>query len=222
MQQKNLTLFSFFIFIVFLTENTQAQSRLKKMKISKFGAVYQTFSGDKNKSFGESNSPGYGGELSLDSGGEYFRYFVKAKIINSEGSQNFLDNMTEVRSNYKLTQIGGELGFSFYPVARKGSGLNLYMWGTGAVGYNLLDLKPVSSIIGTTVTPVTTYSKLKTRDQGYSYGAGGGIGFEILFGRKSTISAVYGEAGFREQFAQLAGRTDFQLNSVQFVLGVGF
>ena len=186
------------------------------------GAVYQTFSGDKNKSFGDSTAPGYGGEMALDAGGEYFRYFVKAKVISSEGSQNFLDNTTEVKSNYKLTQMSGELGFLVYPVARKDRGLNLYLWGCGTVGYNLLDLNPISTTSGTTVTAVTTYTKLQTRDQGYSYGAGGGIGFEILFGKKSNQWAVYGEAGFREQFAQLAGRTDFQLNSVQFSLGLGF
>ena len=76
---KNLIVL-IFLFIVFFIEKTQAQSRLQsqagKIKTSKIGIVYQTLSGDKNKAFGDSATPGYGGELALDAGGDYFRYFV--------------------------------------------------------------------------------------------------------------------------------------------------
>jgi hypothetical protein len=221
---KNLIFFSIFIFVIFFNENTKAQSRGRKTKISKIGFVYQTFSGDKNKSFGESTAASYGGELSLDDGGDHFRYFVKTKIMVAEGQQNFLDNTTEVKSNFKLTQISPEFGVMLYPVARKNSGLNLYVWGSGVLGYNLLDLSPISSTSGTTVTSVTTYSKLKSRDQGYSYGGGAGIGFDIIFslGRRSGSMTMYGEAGFKEQISELANVKNFQVNAAQFTFGVGF
>ncbi len=195
----------------------------KRLKISKLGFVYQTFSGDRNKSLAD-GAPSYGAELSVDSGGEYFRYFMKTKIMYSEGKQNFLDDATEVKSNYSLTQIMPELGFSFYPVARKNQGLNLYLWGVGIVSYNVLELKPISSTASNgTITPVTSYTKLNTRDQGFGYGGGGGFGFEIIFGsRKTGQFSVYGEAGFRQQIAQLANQSQFQLNSIQFSLGLGF
>ncbi len=216
-------LFSFFILIIISNENAFAQSRGKKMKISKIGFIYETFSGDKNKSFAEGTAS-YGGELAVDDGGEYFRYFVKAKILYSAGQQNFLDNAIEIKSNYKLTQISPEFGLTFYPVARKNRGLNLYVWGLGILSYNLLDLSPISSTVNGATTSVTTYVKLKSRDQGYSYGGGGGIGFEIILNsaRRTNMFTIYGEAGFQQQIAQLANLTNYQLNSVQFTFGLGF
>jgi hypothetical protein len=210
--------------VILLSDLAYSQSKGgKRLKVSKLGFVYQTFSGDKNKSLAD-GAASYGAELSVDSGGEYLRYYMKTKVMYSAGKQNFLDDTTEVKSNYKLTQIMPELGVSFYPVARKNQGLNLYLWGVGVVSYNVLELAPLSTTASNgTVTPVTSYAKLNSRDQGFGYGGGGGFGFEIIMGgRKTGQFSMYGEAGFREQVTQLANQSQFQLNSIQFVLGLGF
>lgn len=215
--------FIILFFIIFCSAQSYSQAKGKRLKISKLGFVYQTFSGDKNKSLADGGAS-YGTELSVDAGGEYLRYFMKAKIMYSSGQQVFLDNTAEVKSNYKLTQIMPEIGVMLYPVARKDRGLNLYVWGAGVASYNLLDLSPISSTSANgTVTAVTAYTKLNSRDQGFGYGGGGGLGFEIITGgRKTGQFSMYGEAGFREQVTQLANQSQFQLNSIQFVLGLGF
>ena len=117
-----------------------------------------------------------------------------------------------------------ELGVSFYPVARKNRGLNLYLWGVAVASYNVLELAPISTTAENgTVSPVTSYTKLNSRDQGFGYGGGGGFGFEIIAGSGKTGQyTMYGEAGFRQQITQLAKQSQFQLNSIQFVVGLGF
>ncbi len=216
-------IFILFAIILFSDQAFSQAKGGKRLKISKLGFVYQTFSGDRNKSLAD-GAASYGAELSVDSGGEYLRYFMKTKVTYSEGKQIFLDDTTEVKSNYKLTQIMPELGFSFYPVARKNQGLNLYLWGVGVVSYNVLELSPISTTASNgTVTAVTSYTKLNSRDQGFGYGGGGGFGFEIILGgRKTGQFSMYGEAGFRQQITQLAKQSQFQLNSIQFVVGLGF
>ena len=215
---------SLILLVLFLcSAQAFSQAKGKRLKISKLGFVYQTFSGDRNKSLAD-GAASYGAELSVDSGGEYLRYFMKTKVMYSSGKQNFLDDTAEVKSNYILTQIMPELGVSFYPVARKNRGLNLYLWGVGVVSYNVLELAPISSTAENgTVSPVTSYTKLNSRDQGFGYGGGGGFGFEIIAGSGKTGQyTMYGEAGFRQQITQLAKQSQFQLNSIQFVLGLGF
>jgi hypothetical protein len=210
--------------IIFCSAHSFSQAKGgKRLKISKLGIVYQTFSGDRNKSLAD-GAASYGAELSVDAGGEYIRYFMKTKVMYSVGKQNFLDDTTEVKSNYNITQIMPELGLSFYPVARKNRGLNLYLWGVGVVSYNVLELSPISSTAENgTVSPVTSYTKLNSRDQGFGYGGGGGFGFEIIAGSGKTGQyTMYGEAGFRQQITQLAKQSQFQLNSIQFVVGIGF
>jgi hypothetical protein len=209
------------IFMMIISENVFAQSRLKNPRISKVGFLYQTYSGDKNISLAD-GAAGYGAEMMIDAGGDIFRYFTKAKIIYSQGTQNFLDNGTEVKSNYKLTQVAPEVGLAFYPVARKNSGLNLYIWVAGIATYQFVDLTPISSTTGGVTTTVMSYTKLKNRDQGYGYGAGGGIGFDAVFSMKSRVKSIYGEVGFRDQIAQVAGRDDFQIKSINFIFGFGF
>ncbi len=207
----------------FIGENLCAQSKLRNAKFAKIGFIYQTYSGDKDISLAE-GAAGYGAEMTIDSGGDIFRYFMKAKMIYSAGTQNFLDNVTEVKSNYKFTQVAPELGFTLYPVPKKKSGLNLYVWAVGIATYQFVDLSPISSVVSGTTTAVSSYTKLKSRDQGYGYGGGGGIGFDIFFSERSRpwIKSIYGEVGFRDQVAQMAGREDFQIKSINFIVGLGF
>ncbi len=223
MRLQFIRLFLILILVTITSGSLWAQSKLRNAKFSKIGFIYQTYSGDKDISLAE-GAAGYGLEMTIDSGGDVFRYFMKAKMIYSAGTQNFLDNGVEVKSDYKFTQVAPEFGFTLYPVPKKKSGLNLYVWAVGIATYQFVDLTPISSVVSGATTSVTSYSKLKNRDQGYGYGGGGGIGFDIFFGERSRpfIKSIYGEVGFRDQIAQMAGREDFQVKSINFIMGFGF
>jgi hypothetical protein len=219
-RQINSMLLFFFIQLICLTLTAQIR---KTQKVAKIAFGYDIYSGATNKSFSE-GQPGYGAEISIDDGGANFRYFLKSRFIYSSGTQNFLDGSTVVLSNYALSHLAPEVGISFYPVARKSSGLNLYMWASGIVSYSLLELTPISTTSGSTTTAVTSYSVLRRKDQGYGYGFGAGVGIEFYFGQKNRSSKtfIYADVGFREQQANLAQRTDFQINTMAFNLGLGF
>lgn len=203
---------------------SNAQSKKNLPKIAKIGYIYESYSGATNKSFSE-GQPGHGVEISIDDGGEYVRYFANIRLAYSSGKQNFLDNTDVVKSNYTLLHLAPELGFGLYPVARKMSGLNLFIWGSGIIGYSQLELSPISteSVNGST-TAVTEYSKLRRKDQGVGYGYGAGVGLEAFIGGKSKSGRmiIYSNLGFREITSNLASRSDFQINSFAFSIGLGF
>lgn len=186
---------------------------------AKFAVSTESYTGTKNKSFSGSNQA-YGGEIGVDAGFNFLRYYAKLKVHSSSGKQNFLDNTVETRSNFSLLQIAPEIGLALYPVGRNERGLNLYFFGGGLFSMNLLELKPIS--IAATNAPATTFTKLQTKQQGYGYGFSGGIGFEIVFGNnKSSKKMIYGETGVKQSTANLADRTDFEINSLFFTIGIG-
>lgn len=197
----------------------------KLLKVGKIGYVYDNYSGTTNKSFTE-GQPGQGLEISIDNGGEYFRYFIKSRFIYSSGTQNFLDGAAIVKSNYTLLHLAPEIGASVYLVSRKNKGLNLYLWGSGMLSYSMLELSPISSTSSSTgsTTSVTEYSILSKKDQGFGYGFGAGVGIEYIISITSQMrqKMIYADIGFREQNANLAKKDDFQINTLSFSLGFGF
>lgn len=186
---------------------------------AKFAVTTESFTGAKNKSL--SGGPqAYGGEIGVDAGLNILRYYAKLKVSSSSGANNFLDNAVETRANFSLLQVNPELGLALYPIGRNDRGVNLYFFGAGSFSMNLLDLKPLYIVSSGAAT--TTFTKLQTRQQGFGYGFSGGIGFEIVFGNaKSSKKMIYGEAGVKQTTANLADRTDFQLNSLFFTVGIG-
>ena len=213
-----------FLLLALVPLATFAQQARRMPKVAKIGFVYESYSGATNKSLSE-GQPGQGMEITIDDGGENFRYFANTRLVYSSGTQNFLDGSAVVRSNYELFEMAPEIGLSIYPVARKMSGLNIFVWGVGIVSYSQLQLSPLSTTASNgTTTAVTTYSVLRKKDQGYGFGFGAGIGVEIFFGNKNRSSKkmLYANVGFREQTANLAMETNFQLNSLAFSLGIGF
>lgn len=186
---------------------------------AKFAVTTESYTGAKNKSF-SNGEQGYGGEIGVDAGYSMLRYYAKLKMYSSSGTQNLLDNNIETRTNFSLLQIAPEIGLALYPVGRNDRGLNLYFFGGGMFSMNMLELKPLSIV--SSGAAATTFTKLQTKQQGYGYGFTGGIGFEIVFGNnKSSKKMIYGEAGVKQSTANLADRTDFQVNSLFFSLGVG-
>lgn len=202
-----------------LMEQAHAQKKSSNAGFSKFGAAYEVFSGDKNKSFA-SGGPGYGGEIGIDAGFSFIRYYAKLKATSSAGTQSFLDSGTEVRASYSLTQIAPELGVSLYPMGRPDRGLGLYLFGGGIFSMNLLELRPLTTVADG--ESLASFTSLKTKEQGFGTGFGGGIGFELLFGKNRTSRyMIYGEVGIRQITANLATRSDFQMNNLFFTMGFG-
>ena len=188
-----------------------AEESRGSFRSTKIGIIQQNYSGSSNKSFAL-GSPGTGLELTLDNGYSLFRYFFKTRFTVSEGTQNFLNSGTVFNSNYKFSQFAPELGLSFFPIPRRDKGVNIFLWGLGAISYNNLELKNL---------PTTT--TLQSKEQAFGYGYGGGLGFELVIAPSSGGSRylVYGEVGFRDERADLA-KTQFEISGMTYSLGFGF
>ena len=178
---------------------------------TKIGLIQENYSGPNNTSFALGN-PGTGLELTLDSGYSVFRYFFKTRFIVSEGAQNFLSSGTAFNSKYKFSQFAPEIGVSFFPIPRREKGVNIFLWGAGAISYNNLELKNL---------PTTT--TLQSKEQAFGYGYGGGLGFELIIAPSKGGSRylIYGEVGFRDERADLV-KTQFEISGMTYSIGLGF
>lgn len=200
------------ILLIFGCNLVFAVTRKGEFQSTKVGFIQQNFTGADKQSFAK-GSPSYGVELSIDSGGEYLRYFFKTRVTNSIGSQNFLNNGATFFSKYEYTSIEPEIGATFFPVARNDRGLNLYLWAVGGVSYNNLSIESVPT--GSTIKP-------KAQEFGTGYGAG--LGFELiaLTTRGGKRLLLYTEVGFRDYRAPLAGLNAFEVSGMTFSAGFGF
>jgi|GEM_PF-3329690 len=202
------------IFLLLGLESVQvfAISRKGEFQSTKVGFTQQNFTGVDQQSFA-GGSPAYGGELSIDSGGQYLRYFFKTRIASSIGSQTFIKSGISYDSKYVYTSIAPELGVALFPISRKDKGINIYMWGVLGVSYNNLTINAV---------PVGINVKSKAQEFGAGYGAGMGFEMIILATRGGKKMLVYSEVGFRDYRAPLAGLNAFEVSGMTFSLGFGF
>ncbi len=189
-----------------------AQRSKTSPQITKIGIIQENYSGTKYHSLSE-GSPAYGFEISTDRGNTFIRYFLKGRVTYSTGRQSFLSSGTVFNSAYQLTSFAPELGIAIYPVLRRDRGMNLYLWGTGVVSYNFLEIN---------TSP--TNSLIRPKDQGAGYGYGGGLGFEFMVGgaRSRGKSMIYGEVGFRDEKTELVNEKSYELGGITFSLGFGF
>lgn len=201
-----------FIFLIFQCISAFAISKKGTFQSTKIGFIQQNYTGTDKQSF-SNGSPGYGVELSLDAGGQYFRYFFKTRVMNSIGSQNFIKSGTTYFSKYEYTSIEPELGAAFFPVARKDKGVNIYLWGLGNVSYNNL-----------TINSPPTGLNVNTKAQEFGTGYGAGLGVELIAyttrGGKKLL--IYSEVGFRDSRAPLAGLNNFEVSGMTASFGFGF
>lgn len=200
------------LFVILISTAAFALSNRGGFQTTKIGALQQVYSGATNRSFAL-GSPGYGVELSADSGNTFLRYFFKSRFTYSEGKQNFLDSAMVFNSSYKFVQFAPEIGLSLYPVSRRNKGANGYVWGVGCVSYNNLELK--------NLLPA---SSLRSKDQAFGYGYGGGGGFEFILGGSGSGSyyLLYGEIGFREERTNLVNYNQFEISGMTYSIGLGF
>lgn len=204
-----------FVFLISILLSSTAYSAMKRpgeFQSTKVGYIQQNFTGADGTSFSK-GSPSYGVELSIDSGGNFLRYYFKTRITTSIGSQNFTKSGTTYFSKYEYTSIEPELGASFFPVARKDKGMNIYFWGVGGASYNNLAIESA---------PATLNIKPKAQEFGTGYGAG--MGFEViaLATRSGQKFLVYSEVGFRDYRTPLAGLGAFEVSGMTFSFGFGF
>src|SRR5689334_12722701 len=129
-----------FIISLIVTSDAFAQRSRGTFRSTKIGITITSYTGPANESFSE-GSAGHGMEFSVDSGSGYLRYYYRARINQSLGSQNFIKNNTVFFTDYDYYSIEPEIGFALYPVQRGERGLNIYLWGSGNLSYNYLDLR---------------------------------------------------------------------------------
>ncbi|MEQ1722874.1 MAG: hypothetical protein ABL930_06830 [Pseudobdellovibrio sp.] len=202
------------IFILLLLQSTFVFALSKKgaFQSTKIGAIQQNYTGTDKQSF-SGGSPAYGVELSIDSGGQYFRYFFKTRIMNSIGSQNFIKSGTTYFSKYDFTSIEPEIGVALFPVSRNDKGVNIYLWALANVSYNNLTINSPPAGLG-----------ISNKSQEFGAGFGGGLGVELIAfttrGGKRLL--LYSEVGFRDSRAPLAGISNFEVSGMTASLGFGF
>jgi hypothetical protein len=204
----------FIVFLCALANSPKVFSQMHRgvFQSTKVGATLISYTGPANSSFSE-GSPGHGVEFSIDSGSGFLRYYYRARINQSLGSQRFVKNGSTFFTDYDYYSIEPEIGVDVYPVHRNERGLNIYLWGSGNLSYNYLDLKTVPSTI-----------KVDPKSQALGYGFGGGIGFELIMvtTKNGRRIMVYSEMGFREGIAPIAGQTAFEVSGLTASLGFGF
>lgn len=190
-------------------------------KTTKIGLTYANYTGPDYTSFSK-GSPSYGIEASIDDGGSYLRYFFKAGADYANGTQPFSKNNIVYTSKYEFFSISPEIGLILYPVAKRNSGLNIYLFGFGQVSYNYLNIMTIPN----TVTGVNSKS------QEFGAGYGGGLGIEYNMSASAAFSnaressasksVIYAELGFCDSYAPLAGQNRFELSSIKGTVGYGF
>jgi hypothetical protein len=193
-------------------------SRSSQNRVKKLSLVVQNYTGPEYTSFSDGSS-GYGAEISTDDGGRHFRYFFRARFNRSQGKQDFRKSNTVYTSEYDFMSFEPEMGISLYPVARSEKGMNIYVWGSGHLSYNYLEIKSIPNNV----------TGVDSKSQDFGSGYGGGVGVEFVLGgmrasgvRSSGKLMVLGEVGFRENFAPLAGLSSFEISGMTVSLGVGF
>lgn len=200
------------IYIIFFTLLVFSfKSESKQTQKTKIGYIQENFTGTDKQSF-SNGSPAYGAELSIEKGGKYIGYFLKTKVSNSIGSQNFIKSGITYFSKYEFTAIETDLGLTVFPLGKNNDErINVYIWGAAGISYNNLSISSV---------PATVNVKAKSQEFGTGYSVG--LGVELaLFKREGGILA-YSEVGLREYRAPIAGLSAFEISGMTFSFGIGF
>ena len=211
MKYPDLTLLLPIIFVLVASGMAHAYPQSSSFPTTNIHITQHNYSGDKNKSFGESPT-GYGVGIKILTQREYFVPFVGIDFGAHSGRQSFLDGTTAVTSGYNYQYGSGEFGIYFFPIGRRERGINLYVNGAGVASYHSLSLK--------TSAPLTYISKA---EQNFGTGYKGNVGFEWIMQNRGNRAkwTLYTEIGFKKETVKLL-KQNFSLDTLNYSVGLGW
>lgn len=173
---------------------------------TKIQFAQEMFSGEKNKTFDRENvSNGF--EMILSSKKSSVNYFTRGRFTTVSGSQEFLDNGTEVDSDFTFYKSSFEVGANLYPLTRKSRQANLYIGLSAIVSYNYMSLES------------DELTEIKSSYQAMSFGYAGTMGVEWELFKGYSLTAEFAQ---RFESANLVEVSNFSLNSFSIGIGVGW
>ena len=176
---------------------------------SQFSFSQRYFTGEKNISLAESKT-GYCLEFGRFLDGERFTPFIRTRVLAATGNQNFLDNSVESKLAFSFYHVEGEVGFHFFLIPRKTSGINLYLTASGTAGL---------SYISFSNQPVT--SRLPKSDKGAGGGYVFGLGIEKMFSDGTRKWNLFSEIQNVNYESRILGQR-FDLGGLLFSAGLGW
>jgi hypothetical protein len=168
------------------------------------------YTGLKNKSFADTQT-GLGVSLHKLLKYEYFVPYFGIGFDTHAARQTFLDDATDVMTNYTFQSGSAELGAYVFPAGRQVKGMSVYLSGSGIFNYNFLALDKTK-----------VFTKISNTDQNYGSGYKGAIGFEWIISKTPGARwSLYGEMGFKKVQTVLA-KQNFSLDSIMYTIGLGW
>lgn len=204
-------MFLIFAILLFTGGMAHAAQQASNYPTASFHLTQHNYSGEKNKSFGESPT-GYAIGVNILTQREYIVPYVGVNYGAQNGKQTFLDGTTEFSSNYNYQYASGEFGVYFFPIGRRERGLNVFVNGAVAGSYNSLSLKTSSS-----------FTNIPKSEQNFGTAYKGNVGFEWILQSRGTRTkwTAYAEIGFKKETVKLL-KQDFNLDTLNYTIGVGW
>ena len=178
---------------------------------ARISANQYLFSGDKYKSFSESQSA-TGASIKIQSGGAHFAPVFGFNLLALNGRQDFYDGSTNVvTSIFNYYSASTDIGLQYFILERSKKGMNIFLSGAGVLGYNLISL-----------SKNTTLTTIPYNDKSFSYGYAAGIGAEFIFSTAPNYKwSLYLDVQMREESTQLLEQ-NFDLGGLMISLGLGW
>ena len=210
MKYQDFFLLTFAIMLI-LSGTAHAVKNSTSYPTASFHLTQHNYSGEKNKSFGESPT-GYAIGVNILTQREYIVPYVGVNYGAQNGKQSFLDGTTVFSSNYNYQYASGEFGIYFFPIGRCDRGLNVYINGAGLGSYNSLSLKTS-----------TTLTNIPKSEQNFGTGYKGNVGFEWILQTRGTRTkwTAYAEIGFKKETVKLL-KQNFNLDTLNYSVGLGW
>lgn len=188
--------------LLFTFQNAWGQAQ----PTTKIHYVQEMYTGEDLRTF-DREKFGSGVELILSTKKSILNYFTKGKFVFVSGSQDFLDNGTEVDSSFTYYKSSFEVGANVYPISRKSKQANLYIGVSGLVSYNYMSLESDS------------FTEVKSSYQAMSFGYSGLMGVEWQILGRYALTAEFSQ---RFESANLVEVSNFGLNAFTISVGLGW
>lgn len=209
--KTSLVYFTFLGFFVLWGNSSSAQNGPPWKTLTRVGGVFSTFSSDEHKGL-SAGSTGFGAEVSILKGDWKLGNLVgKARALYITGQEEFLDGTTERDLNFTMFNVEPAIGFQFNLMPFAPPGFRVYVSALGVGSYNQLNFSKSA-----------TLTELTKSDTALGGGYELGVGVEIYFKRMAGFWVLFGETQYRSVTMSLVEQSQFQLNGLLFVGGVGW